>query len=230
MNAKRKTNDQEQSDQRRESGRPGGGKGRIEDVSGSGVYPMSGPHPSGDAELQPPGTWGRSDYNEHGTSEVFGPDEMQSSQSAVPGSEPAADIFDTLINDGRFTTLVKAIEQASLMEGLMEPAAATVFAPTDEAFSKLPSGTMDFLLNNPPELTRLLSYHMIAERIPSNEIPRLNSPKTVEGSTLNINTSNGIHVNNASVIEADIMADNGTIHAIDTVLIPQSLNQMLTAR
>jgi hypothetical protein len=60
---------------------PGGGKGRIEDVSGSGVYPMSGPHPDGDAELQPPGTWGGGDYEEHGTSEVFGPDELQSEQS-----------------------------------------------------------------------------------------------------------------------------------------------------
>jgi uncharacterized surface protein with fasciclin (FAS1) repeats len=141
-----------------------------------------------------------------------------------------ADIFDTLINDGRFTTLVAAIERASLMQGLMEPASVTIFAPTDDAFSKLPSGTMGFLLNNPPELAKLLSYHVIADRIPFNDISRLNSTKTVEGSTLKVNTSNGVHINNANVIASDIEADNGIIHVIDTVLIPESLAQMLVAQ
>lgn len=137
-----------------------------------------------------------------------------------------ADIFDTLINDGRFTTLVAAIERASLMQGLMEPAAVTIFAPTDEAFSKLPSGMMGMLLNNPPELAQLLSYHVIAARISSHEISRLSSTKTVEGSMLKPNTSNGVRINHASVIAADIEADNGIIHVIDTVLIPESLSQL----
>jgi uncharacterized surface protein with fasciclin (FAS1) repeats len=141
-----------------------------------------------------------------------------------------ADIFDTLINDGRFTTLVAAIERASLMQGLMEPASVTIFAPTDDAFSKLPSGAMGFLLNNPPELTKLLSYHVIADRIPSDDISRLNLTKTVEGSTLKVNTSNGVHINNANVIASDIEADNGIIHVIDNVLIPESLAQMLVAQ
>lgn len=141
-----------------------------------------------------------------------------------------ADIFDTLINDGRFTTLVAAIERASLMQGLMEPASVTIFAPTDEAFSKLPSGVMGTLLDNPPELTKLLTYHVIGDRIPSKDISRLNSTQTVEGSTLKVNNANGVRINDAKVVAADIEADNGIIHAIDNVLIPESLKQMLVTR
>jgi uncharacterized surface protein with fasciclin (FAS1) repeats len=141
-----------------------------------------------------------------------------------------ADIFDTLINDGRFVTLVAVIERASLIQGLIEPAAITIFAPTDDAFSKLPSGAMGTLLDNPLELTNLLTYHIIADRIPSNDIPRLNSTKTVEGSILKVDTSNGVHINDANVIETDIEADNGIIHVIDNVLIPQSVNQLLITR
>lgn len=141
-----------------------------------------------------------------------------------------ADILDTLINDGRFTTLVTAINRTSLMQGLMEPASITLFAPTDEAFSKLPSGTMGTLLDNPPELTQLLTYHIIADRIPANDISRLNSTQTVEGSMLKVNTSNGVRINDATVIATDIKADNGIIHVIDQVLIPQSIQQMVVAR
>jgi filamentous hemagglutinin family protein len=139
------------------------------------------------------------------------------------------DILDTLINDGRFTTLVTAINRASLQQGLMEPAAVTIFAPTDEAFSKLPSGTMGTLLDNPPELTDLLTYHIIADRITSNDISQLNSAMTVEGSDLTIDASDGIHVNDANVIAADVEADNGIIHVIDNVLIPHSLDEFLVA-
>ncbi|MFB2894859.1 fasciclin domain-containing protein [Aerosakkonemataceae cyanobacterium BLCC-F50] len=138
-----------------------------------------------------------------------------------------AEIFDTLINDGRFVTLVDAINRASLMQGLMEPTSVTIFAPTDEAFSKLPSGLVGTLLDNPPELTTLLTYHVIADRITSNDISSLNSVKTVEGSDLKIDTSNGVRINDANVVTADIEADNGIIHVIDNVLIPQSLDQFL---
>ncbi|MDF5712013.1 MAG: fasciclin domain-containing protein [Nostoc sp. S4] len=140
-----------------------------------------------------------------------------------------ADIVDTLINDGRFTTLVEGINRASLLQGLMEPAAITVFAPTDEAFSKLPSGTMGIFLDNPPELEKLLTYHVIADRIPSSKINTLSSTPTVEGSTLTLDTSDGIKVNDARVIEPDIESDNGVIHIIDTVLVPQSVSELLVA-
>ncbi|MGF1935718.1 MAG: fasciclin domain-containing protein [Nostoc sp. ChiQUE02] len=138
-----------------------------------------------------------------------------------------ADIVDTLINDGRFTTLVEAINRASLLQGLMEPASITLFAPTDEAFSKLPSGTVGIFLDNPPELEKLLTYHVIASRIPSTDADALSSAPTVEGSTLAIDTSDGIKVNDAKVIEPDIESDNGIIHIIDTVLIPQSIGELL---
>lgn len=136
------------------------------------------------------------------------------------------DIVDTLVNDGRFTTLVEAINRASLLQGLMEPAAITLFAPTDEAFSKLPSGTMGFFLDNPPELEKLLTYHIIAKRILSTDPDALSSAPTVEGSMLTINTSDGIKVNDAKVVEPDIKADNGVIHIIDTVLVPQSVSEL----
>jgi uncharacterized surface protein with fasciclin (FAS1) repeats len=134
------------------------------------------------------------------------------------------DIVDTLMNDGRFTTLVDAINRASLLQGLMEPAAITLFAPTDDAFSKLPSGMMGFFLDNPPELEKLLTYHVSPQRIPSSDLDSLGSVPTVEGSTLTVHTSDGIEVNDAKVVESNIEADNGVIHVIDTVLVPQSVS------
>lgn len=138
-----------------------------------------------------------------------------------------SDIVDTLVNDGRFATLVDAINRASLLQGLMEPASITLFAPTDEAFSKLPSGTMGFFLDNPPELEKLLTYHVIADRIPASDIDALSSSPTVEGSTLSLDTSDGVKVNDAKVVETDIESDNGVIHVIDAVLVPQSVSELL---
>ena len=138
-----------------------------------------------------------------------------------------ADIVDTLINDGRFITLVDGINRASLLQGLMEPTSVTLFAPTDEAFSKLPSGAIGFFLDNPPELEKLLTYHVVASSIPSSNIASLSSSPTVEGSMLAIDTSNGVKVNDANVVEADVKADNGIIHVIDAVLVPQSLKEFM---
>lgn len=139
------------------------------------------------------------------------------------------DIVDTLINDGRFVTLVDAIERASFAQGLMEAGTVTIFAPTDEAFSKLPSGMMGFLLDNPPELESLLAYHVIAQRILSSDLSAVSSAPTVEGSMLTIDTAQGAKVNDAKIIQADLEASNGVIHAIDMVLIPQSVSGMSMA-
>ena len=140
------------------------------------------------------------------------------------------DIVDTLINDGRFITLVAAINRASLLQGLMEPNTITLFAPTDEAFSKLPSGTMGFFLDNPPELEKLLTYHIIAQRLQSSELCAADSDPTVEGSMLTIYTDDGaIKVNGIDIIQADIHATNGVIHAIDTVLIPKSMSEKIAS-
>jgi uncharacterized surface protein with fasciclin (FAS1) repeats len=139
------------------------------------------------------------------------------------------DIVDTLINDGRFATLVEAIERGSLLQGLMEANTITLFAPTDEAFSKLPSGMMGYLLDNPPELETLLTYHVIAQRIPSSDSTALGAATTVEGSKLQVDTIDGIKVNDAKIIEPDLKANNGVIHVIDTVLMPKSIREMSIA-
>lgn len=139
------------------------------------------------------------------------------------------DLVDTLVNDGRFTTLVEGINRASLLQGLMEPATITIFAPTDEAFSKLPSGVMGYFLDNAPELEKLLTYHVIAKCIPSTDTHTLSSTPTVEGSMLTIDISDGMKVNNANVIKPDVKANNGVIHIIDTVLIPQSVRELSMA-
>jgi uncharacterized surface protein with fasciclin (FAS1) repeats len=136
------------------------------------------------------------------------------------------DIVDTLINDGRFTTLVEAINRGSLLQGLMEANTITLFAPTDEAFSKLPSGMMGYLLDNPPELESLLAYHVIAQRIPSSDSTAIGAATTVEGSQLQVDTTDGIKVNDAKIVEPDLKANNGVIHVIDNVLIPASLREM----
>ncbi len=136
------------------------------------------------------------------------------------------DIVDTLINDGRFVTLVAAIERASLAQGLMEAGSVTIFAPTDEAFTKLPSGMMGFLLDNPPELEQLLTYHVIPQRITSGDLGAVSSAPTVEGTMLKVE---GSKVNDATIVQADLEASNGVIHAIDLVLIPQSVSGMSMA-
>ncbi len=140
------------------------------------------------------------------------------------------DIVDTLMNDGRFTTLVTAINRASLLQGLMEPNTITLFAPTNEAFSKLPSGTMEFFLDNPPELEKLLTYHIIAQRLLASELYDADSNPTVEGSMLTIYTDDGeIKVNGFDIIQADIYATNGIIHAINTVLMPKYMSEKIAS-
>jgi uncharacterized surface protein with fasciclin (FAS1) repeats len=114
-----------------------------------------------------------------------------------------------------------------LFKGLKEPGPKTIFAPTDEAFSKLPSGTVGTLLDNPPELVKLLTYHIVAERLTSADLAKTNSVTTVEGSTLQIDASDGIKANDARVSTPDVEADNGIIQIVDAVLIPQSVSQLL---
>ncbi|MCW6053479.1 fasciclin domain-containing protein [Lyngbya sp. CCAP 1446/10] len=137
------------------------------------------------------------------------------------------DVVDTAINAGCFDTLVTALNVAGLAEGLKEKGPFTVFAPTDEAFSKLPSGTVEALLENIPQLIKVLTYHVIPkQKITAAEIGKTNSVTTSEGSTLKIDTSDGVKINDAKVVTPDVEADNGVIHIIDTVLIPESLGKI----
>jgi uncharacterized surface protein with fasciclin (FAS1) repeats len=131
-----------------------------------------------------------------------------------------ADIIDTAVNAGSFTTLVAAIKAAGLVETLKGAGPFTVFAPTDEAFAKLPGGTVEGLLNDIPKLKKILTYHVVSGKVMAADVMKLKSAKTVEGSDVKINTSSGVKINDSTVVTPDVDADNGIIHIIDTVLMP----------
>ena len=129
-------------------------------------------------------------------------------------------IVDTAANNGSFNTLVAAIQAAGLVDTLKGPGPFTVFAPTDEAFNKLPAGTVDALLQDIPKLTKILTYHVVSGKVLAADVVKLKTATTVEGSDVKIDASNGVKINDATVATADVDADNGVIHVIDTVLIP----------
>ncbi|RCJ22697.1 fasciclin [Nostoc sp. ATCC 43529] len=132
-----------------------------------------------------------------------------------------ANIIETATNNGSFNTLVAAIQAAGLVDTLNSDGPFTVFAPTDEAFNQLPAGTVDALLQDIPKLKKILTYHVVSGKVLAADVVKLNSAKTVEGSEVTIDTSNGgVKINDATVAAADVAADNGVIHVIDKVLIP----------
>lgn len=135
----------------------------------------------------------------------------------------AADLVDTAAA-GHFNTLVAAVKAAGLVDTLKGPGPFTIFAPTDEAFSKLPPGTVENLLKpeNKSQLQKLLTYHVVAGHVTANDVAKLHSAKTLEGESLSIHAEKGgLKVNNARVITTNIAARNGLIHAIDRVLLPE---------
>jgi uncharacterized surface protein with fasciclin (FAS1) repeats len=132
-----------------------------------------------------------------------------------------ADIVDTAVQAGSFSTLVAAVQAAGLVDTLKGAGPFTVFAPTDEAFAKLPAGTVEGLLKDIPQLKKILTYHVVSGKVMAADVVKLTSAKTVEGSDVKIDASNGgVKVNNATVATPDVAADNGVIHIIDTVLLP----------
>ncbi len=131
-----------------------------------------------------------------------------------------ADIVETAVNAGNFKTLVKAVEAAELVDILKSPGPFTVFAPTDDAFANLPEGTLDSLLQDIPKLKRILTYHVAFGDVRAEDLMQIEEAETVEGSIVAIDSADGIKVNDANVVKSDILADNGVIHVIDTVLIP----------
>ncbi|GAB4228298.1 MAG: fasciclin domain-containing protein [Stanieria sp.] len=130
------------------------------------------------------------------------------------------DIVDTAINAGSFNTLVAAVKAAGLVETLKGKGPFTLFAPNDEAFAKLPEGTVDGLLKDIPQLKKILTYHVVSGKVMAADVAKMKSAKTVEGSNVKIDAAKGVKINNASVSTADVTADNGVIHIIDTVLMP----------
>ena len=143
----------------------------------------------------------------------------------VEEAEPepqAATIVEIAVNDGRFETLVAALQAADLVETLEGPGPFTVFAPTDDAFAKLPEGTVEALLGDIPALTAILLYHVVPGNVTATDVAALESATTVQGGTVAISVEGDtVRINDAQVVIADIEAANGTIHVIDTVLIPE---------
>ena len=131
------------------------------------------------------------------------------------------DIVDTAIAAGSFNTLVAAVKAAGLVDTLKSPGPFTVFAPTDEAFAKLPAGTVEALLKDKEKLTAILTYHVVSGKLMASDVVSKSSLKTVQGQSLKVSTSGGPKVNNASIVKTDIEASNGVIHVIDTVVLPQ---------
>ena len=130
-----------------------------------------------------------------------------------------ADIVDVAVNAGIFKTLVTAVQVAGLVDVLRSPGPFTVFAPTDEAFAKLPPGTVQTLVQNVPQLSRILTYHVVSGKLTQADLQTVASLKSVEGSPIPIAAKDRFEVKNATVIAADIEADNGVIHVIDTVIL-----------
>ena len=152
----------------------------------------------------------------------------QYEQVATPRSTSSArsneDIVDLASDNGSFTTLISALKAAGLSDTLKTSRDFTVFAPNDEAFAKLPAGTLENLLKpeNKIELIRVLSYHIVPGRVSSNDVVKMNQAMTTEGQNVTVAVKNNmVMINDADVIKTDINARNGVIHVIDKVLLPQ---------
>jgi uncharacterized surface protein with fasciclin (FAS1) repeats len=137
-----------------------------------------------------------------------------------------ADIVDTAVAAGSFKTLVTAVKAAGLVDTLKGKGPFTVFAPTDDAFAKLPKGTVEGLLKDIPKLTAVLTYHVVAGKVMAADVVKLKTAKTVQGQEVKIDASKwhlhkSVKINDANVVKADVVADNGVIHVIDKVLLPK---------
>ena len=132
------------------------------------------------------------------------------------------DIVDTAVGAGSFKTLVTAVQAAGLADTLKGPGPFTVFAPTDEAFAKLPAGTLDAVLKDKAKLTAILTYHVVSGKVMAKDVAGMNgkSAKTVQGGELKIDTARHVRVGTATVAKTDIECSNGVIHVIDSVLLP----------
>lgn len=152
-----------------------------------------------------------------------------SQQGTSTRSSPSKNIVETMISVGNFTTLLAGIKAANLTDTLTGRGAFTVFAPTDEAFKKLPAGAMDALLKDTAKLKAVLSYHVVTGHILAKDV-KAGEVMTVQGSPLTAVVSpSGVRVNGAEVRQADIAATNGVIHVIDAVIMPKNWQLLATA-
>ena len=135
-------------------------------------------------------------------------------------SAQAKDIVDTAVAAGNFKTLATALDAAGLIGTLKGKGPFTVFAPTDEAFAKIPKAQLDALLADKAKLTAVLTYHVVAGKVMAKDV-KAGKVKSVQGSELTIATAGGVMVDGAKVTATDIVADNGVIHVIDSVVLPK---------
>jgi uncharacterized surface protein with fasciclin (FAS1) repeats len=140
----------------------------------------------------------------------------------LSGNMGEKNIVETAVAAGSFNTLVTAVKTAGLVETLSGPGPFTVFAPTDDAFAKLPEGTIPALLQDKDKLTSILTYHVVAGKVMASDVVDLSSAETVNGKSLTIKVKDGkVMVDNAMVIKTDIVCSNGVIHVIDAVVLPK---------
>lgn len=130
-------------------------------------------------------------------------------------------IVETAVKNGNFKTLVAAVTAAELVDTLSGEGPFTVFAPSDEAFAKLPEGTVESLLKDKEKLSSILTYHVVSGKHLATDVSKKGSIKTVQGQELTIKNGDGVTVDNAKVVSADIVTDNGVIHVIDSVVLPK---------
>jgi uncharacterized surface protein with fasciclin (FAS1) repeats len=134
-----------------------------------------------------------------------------------------ADIVDTAVAAGQFKTLATALQAAGLVETLKGAGPFTVFAPTDDAFAKIPAETLQALLKDKAKLTAVLTYHVVPGKVLAADVVKLNSAQTVNGKNVSISVVDGsVRVDNATVVKTDILCSNGVIHVIDTVILPKN--------
>lgn len=140
---------------------------------------------------------------------------------AAAGNAPSKDIVDTAVSAGSFKTLVKAVQAAGLVETLKSSGPFTVFAPTDEAFAKLPAGTLESLLANPEKLRSVLTYHVVPGKVMAADVVNLSKAKTVQGAEAAVRVKEGrVMIDQANAVKTDIHCTNGVIHVIDSVILP----------
>ncbi|RME97301.1 MAG: fasciclin domain-containing protein [Chloroflexi bacterium] len=143
---------------------------------------------------------------------------------AAPPAQDGKTIVDIAVEDGRFTTLVTALQEAGLVETLSGDGPFTVFAPTDDAFAALPDGTLEGLLADKMALANVLTYHVVPGKVMAADVVNLNAANSVQGEPIAIMAdASGVKVNNANVIITDIVGSNGVIHVIDAVILPPSM-------
>lgn len=156
---------------------------------------------------------------------VFGAQPLAAKVEGPGETAKQANIVETAVAAGQFKTLAAALEAAGLIDALTGEGPFTVFAPTDEAFAKLPAGTVESLLKpeNKEKLKAILLYHVVPGNITAKQVVKLNgrTVKTLEGRSFKVNTMDGVTVDDARVTKTDIQASNGVIHVIDTVLMPK---------